>query len=448
MAPKAPPPADEPAGGGDVEMDPWETQEVVCGLVEELVDLSLVEVKESERKKALVPFVVTDVSKSIRECVGLYFVDHDVGEPSLASASNWQCGDEPVPAPVDSWSRGAVKLREREQLPEAQPDVSPEAPEGSIAASTLRSTGSRQSPRARTPSGPGGAAADGKVPILVARPPPDRVDPNAGKKKVAPIMTAAEKLKKRLNAEAKEEVERLERLKADLKGREYTYDARGNVIVMEDMHADKLPAFQQQPRLALGGGGGKKKRGKEAPAKGGARIDFGNSATFNQLDSLQPPLLESMNVQAGVLLRQGEASKGGEPRQFEGDRITKDEFEEMANTIGGFSPRRPVADAAKPAADPLESSAPASPQKAPPVAVTGQGAPLAVRPEFMPLSPPPDEKQGLRNAQMRERGGMPTKNKLPPPSLGSTVGHGQQLPYPPSPEGLKSNSEVSRNRGK
>ena len=123
----------------------------------------------------------------------------------------------------------------------------------------------------------------------------------------------------------------------------------------------------------------------------------------------------------------------------------------MANTIGGFSPRRPVADAAKPAADPLESSAPASPQKAPPVAVQGgqgQGATPAMRPEFMPLSPPPDEKQGLRNAPMRERGGMPTKNKLPPPSLGSTVGHGQSLPYPPSPEGLKSNSEVSRNRGK
>ena len=38
---------------------------------------------------------------------------------------------------------------------------------------------------------------------------------------------------------------------------------------------------------------------------------------------------------------------------------------------------------------------------------------------------------------------MPTKNKLPPPSIGATTGHGQSLPYPPSPEGgLKSGSEV------
>lgn len=432
------------------ELDPWETQEIVCGLVDELIDLSLTEVKESARKKALVPYVVADVSSSIRQCMGLYFIDYDVGEPSLATASNWQCGDEPIPAPVDSWSRGAIKLREREQLPENEEEAAAEPPEGSVAASTLRSSGSRQSPR-RPGSAPGmgQTAADGKVPILIAKPPPDRVDPNAGKKKVAPIMTASERLKKRLDAEAREEVERLERLKADLKGRDYTYDARGNVIVMEDLHPDKLPAYQQQPRLALGGGGRQKKRGKEGASKGGARIDFGNTASFKQLDSLQPPLMESMKVQAGVLLKQGEASKGGEPREFEGDRITKEQFEQMANTAGGFSPRRPVADAAKPAADPLDSAAPASPaQKAPPVVAANEGAPPAMRPEFMPLSPPPGENQGLRNSSIRERGGMPTKNKLPPPSLGATVGHGQQLPYSSSPDNLKSNSGASRPGGR
>ena len=47
------------------ELDPWETQEIVCGLVDELIDLSLTEVKESARKKALVPYVVADVSSSI-----------------------------------------------------------------------------------------------------------------------------------------------------------------------------------------------------------------------------------------------------------------------------------------------------------------------------------------------------------------------------------------------
>ena len=46
-------------------------------------------------------------------------------------------------------------------------------------------------------------------------------------------------------------MERLERLKTDLKGREYTYDARGNIIVMEDMAADRLPPFQQQQRLTF-----------------------------------------------------------------------------------------------------------------------------------------------------------------------------------------------------
>ena len=508
MAPKKEAAPPEPTEEAVVELDPWETQEVVCGLVSELVDGALAEVKETERKAALVPFVVEDILQTTRQCIAVYFLDHDIGEPSLDTAPNWTAGEEPIPAPVDSWSRGAIQLCT--SLPaetDGEEGLAEEA-----ASSALRSTGSRlQSPRARTPSGaPGSApgkgdtAADARAPILIAKPKPDYVNPNAGKK-TAPIVTASERLKKRLDNEAKEEVLRLERLKADLKGREYTYDARGNVIVMEDMHpggwephgaifteaasfalhltaplpssrlrtacalltssrppalcafcalADKLPAFQQQPRLALTQGGPRKKKGGHgAGGKGsGARIDFGGAATFKQLDSLQPPLMESMKVQAGVLLKQGEASKGGDPRQFDGERITREQFEQLANMSGGFSPRRPVADAAKAPADPLGggggSDAPASPAKAPPTAALGQGAPPAMRPGFMPNSPQPGDNMGQRNAQTRERGGMPTKTRLPPPSLGATTGHGQQLPYPPSPDGLKSGSDVGRPGGK
>ena len=82
MAPKKgepePPPEEEV-----VEADPWETQEIVCGLVGELVDSALHDIKEKERTAAVVPFVVSDLLQSTRACISCYFLDHDVGEPSL-----------------------------------------------------------------------------------------------------------------------------------------------------------------------------------------------------------------------------------------------------------------------------------------------------------------------------------------------------------------------------
>jgi len=269
----------------------------------------------------------------------------------------------------------------------------------------------------------------------VAKPPPGYEPPP--KKTPAPIVTPAEKLKKRLETEARDEVERLERLKTDLKGREYTYDARGNIIVMEDMFPDRLPPFQQQPRLGLQAEKQRNKRGKPQPARG-TKVEFGSSVAFKQLDSLQPPVTETMSVNKGVLLKFGEATKGGEPREFDGERISRSTFQELANSTGGFSARRPIAtDAAAATKNPLSSTAPdVPPTPAKPPAMPGESASPAVRPPSMPPSPQPGESHGIRNNHQRERGGMPTKTKLPPPNLGATTGHGQALPYAGQPPGV------------
>ena len=70
--------------------------------------------------------------------------------------------------------------------------------------------------------------------------------------------------------------------------------------------------------------------------------------------------------------------------------------------------------------------------------------PPALRPAYMPASPTPGENQGKANAAMRERGGMPSKNRLPPPGVGQTTGHGTSVPYPNSPDGaLRQGSAVT-----
>ena len=230
MSPKPPP---EPEPAAEEESDPYESQDIACSILDDLVAGAFEAVAEKARRDAVVPYVVSSIEKQMRMCLDMYFIDHDIGEP--AGAANWSAGDEPTPVPIDLWSRGAVK--QLVQKP-AEPDV-PETASDAVARQPT-------TPRVRTPgavsstygapAGSGGAGdVGGKPQVLVIKPPEGYVPPKP--KKIAPIMTAAEKLQKRLAAEKREEEERLAKLQNDLKEREYTYDARGNIIVLEDNNA-------------------------------------------------------------------------------------------------------------------------------------------------------------------------------------------------------------------
>ena len=106
MAPKAaePPPPEEGAG----EPDPWETQEVVCGVLDGLFDDAFAQIQEKARRDALVPFVVGKIGGELRDLLAMHCIDFDIGEP--AGAANWSAGEDLLPPPIDQWSRGAIPI--------------------------------------------------------------------------------------------------------------------------------------------------------------------------------------------------------------------------------------------------------------------------------------------------------------------------------------------------
>ena len=104
MAPKPPP---EPEPAAEEESDPYESQDIACSILDDLVAGAFEAVAEKARRDAVVPYVVSSIEKQMRMCLDMYFIDHDIGEP--AGAANWSAGDEPTPVPIDLWSRGAVK---------------------------------------------------------------------------------------------------------------------------------------------------------------------------------------------------------------------------------------------------------------------------------------------------------------------------------------------------
>mmetsp|Transcript_28962 Transcript_28962/g.79133 ORF Transcript_28962/g.79133 Transcript_28962/m.79133 type:complete len:287 (+) Transcript_28962:249-1109(+) len=250
----------------------------------------------------------------------------------------------------------------------------------------------------------------------------------------------------RLRAEQKAGQDRLAQIQTELKGREYIYDAKGGVIPLEDLKPDKLPPYLQMPRLALVedepfGGKGKEKPTAKGGRKGGGRppkIDFGRNTGFKELDSLQPPLVESMAIREGVKLIEGEATKGGEPRSAIPDKMSRAEFEARMSGEGDTgAAKKSMADAASVSDNPTEPPPPPDPT---PPSLKGSDA-AGQMPAMRPTAIPPSTRskgEGAepRNNITRERGGTAVKARLPPPMMPATVGFGLELPYaqPDSPE--------------
>ena len=137
----------------------WEAEELVSGLIEELIGGAEAAVQAKALNAAVVPYTVANLMAKVTSAVECRFVDHDAGEPALATAPNWAPGAEPLPALIDSWSRGAV--------PAKKPFVHPAeaAAAGNLSARTPSEA--PRTPRSRTP----GSVSGERLPDALPQPP-------------------------------------------------------------------------------------------------------------------------------------------------------------------------------------------------------------------------------------------------------------------------------------
>ena len=316
MPPKAaPPPAPEPAAPSEDLFAAEQGEADVSDLVEELIARAHAVLDEKAELQRSVPFAVRAVTADMLSVVRCYYTECDRGEPQLATAASWQADAEPRPAMIDAWSRGAVPVKKR--APPPAPPVAASAP-GSTAGSRSQRGGSRSSSRPKSRDGgkeDGAAAA-----VVTAKAPPKSTEAAAPPaKKGGAMKTPEEERAARMAAEAREETERLERLRSEVKGREYTYDQEGNVIVIETVNPERLPAYQYATRSGMAhepmpeAVKGKKGTRRPPPAKTPV-LRFNQPAKYEELDSIQPPLSETMTMREGVSMTQdGSLSSGALP---------------------------------------------------------------------------------------------------------------------------------------
>ena len=214
---------------------------------------------------------------------------------------------------------------------------------------SVRSLTSRGSRRSRTTrsrgSKAGSVSGDGEPKMIVAHSRP--IPPKPINKLDEAARSNVAELNAKINAvKAKEQglAEELERVKAvlsDLKGTEYGYNHQGEIIMMETVKPDRLPAQSVHLRVGLwsqsqaaeeeevpkqakrGGSSRRNKKGRnpaEATMSAGSIVKAG---------ALQGPIVESLPVGVGVLLRAGETERRGPQRARDPMHMSRKDYNKL-----------------------------------------------------------------------------------------------------------------------
>jgi len=122
-----------------------ESMDVAAAIIDEVLSMGGQELYKHYLDEGLSQFAVRMATEEMLEVVKWHFMSRDEGEGVLADKASWQIDEEPMPAEIDSWARGALATRKK-------PAPSPPPTGASIAdKSGVRSDHDARDGLARTP---------------------------------------------------------------------------------------------------------------------------------------------------------------------------------------------------------------------------------------------------------------------------------------------------------
>lgn len=260
---------------------------------------------------------------------------------------------EPAPILIDTWARGAVPIKRR---PKFKDPLEALGANVSVPKSADQlSTGSRLSRGSKTSKFTSATTTGGR--LKTGKPGSSQggrsVDPKSLKpipieRKISPEEMERERIRQeqlaaieRLRQQAEdsetktkladeEEEKRFERLKQELRGKEYTFDHNGNIIVINIANPEKMPRFTLEPAVGVNAPEEEiKSRSQLAAAAALAAAEAKQDAADKKgkgkkvekkselptleyrVGNVQPPIMEVMKLSSGVTLREGGSVKQG-----------------------------------------------------------------------------------------------------------------------------------------
>ncbi|KAG8470585.1 hypothetical protein KFE25_009006 [Diacronema lutheri] len=345
--------------------------------LEEVIDGAMRVVREREEEEASIAYCTKRSSQDIMGIIEWYAIDCDRGEPELGLAETWLPDEEPPPAVTDAWSRSALSAHTRQPIAAPTP--------GQASAMLELPLGARLPARA-TPRKPRGQADKssvvsdasnlGKLQDLDSIPPPTQPARRQVAKpqvEVDPWTRAAQQRARRAAAEAAE-LERVSQVRKEARGKNYTYDHLGKVVLVQPPDGEKLPAFRTSPAVGVAeraearpivpapprgpprgaprgaAAGGARAAGRLSGARALDEAGVGSEAPpYRPLDSEQPALMPSLSLQPGVTLFEAGGTKQ-QGRPMDAKHLSLREFAAIAEGHARTPASRPADGSAKPLA--------------------------------------------------------------------------------------------------
>ena len=338
----------EPEPEPEPEETPEEKEEMAQDILGQMADGI---VAERERDAAARPIAVADALGEAMSVLSHRFTHHDTGSSvEEQQGSTWTLDDEPPQAELDSWARGSVPVKIRPKL--KVEDISDEEgiPGAMSTGRSMRSARSRGSRASGSRASKRSNATEGSEAekILVAHSRP--VPPKPANKQEEKARAGWKELKDKeaavaaVEAAYADERKRIKGVLEDLKGTEYGYNHKGEIIMLESVNSERLPSKEVNLRVGLWSEADaeedvdprQKRKKKKRGRKGQSAVGHEQSGSIETAGALQGPVAESIEMGSGVMLRSGENEKRGPPRAKDPLRMSRKDYAKMLSTMGGF----------------------------------------------------------------------------------------------------------------
>ena len=342
----------EPDAEPEPEPEPEETQEEKEELARGILDgLSDAVVAERVRDAAARPLAVAAALGEAMDVISYRFTHHDEGSSVESQhGPTWTMEEEPRPAVLDTWARGSVpvKIRPKLKVEEIDEEDIPAAMSTGRSMRSMRSRGSRASgSRASRQTDATGSEKEEKIVVAHSRPVPPRPsnrEEDAARKKLKEIQDKAAFVAG-IEAAYNDERSRIAGVLEELKGTEYGYNHKGEIIMLESVNTERLPSQDVNLRVGLWSEadaepaaekGRRAKQGKGKKKQGRNTAALQESGSIETAGALQGPVEGTINMGVGALLRSGENEKRGPPRPKDPMRMSRKDYALMLQSMGGF----------------------------------------------------------------------------------------------------------------
>jgi len=368
-------------------------------------------VDDKAEQKAVLEHVIESSLQSSLTLLSMGYVVRQPGYTSRRAEENlsWEASAEPEPCEADPWARTALEVRVRAPkvaIVGDKPMSAGRTRGKSVAAGRSRrlSTSSRQPSASRRSaasarSRPGSAVPSEERPggsPPAASPPPTpgtraRRDRAAAERaaraqgdemenrlrKELELRRQAEAAAQKAAQRQEEEKARLKAMKKELRGRDYTYDFRGEVVLLARVDAERLPSAMLTPEIDVTSEKPEQKSADRQVSRTGTyKADVkskrpleeksGPTAPLDRLERAQDYIPQEsdgptvhhdvIRLTGGVTLREGTSTRMGPKLTSYGDKLTREAYllrsgkaaeleeseEDVSDDEGPSGPSRPA----------------------------------------------------------------------------------------------------------